>query len=82
MCADSETFDGYFNKYQNCGIILSEAAIVAFHKIKSILSHVVKLSPIVSNKYLCLAVDASSIGVVSVLEQIVDGQWKPIIFFF
>lgn len=62
-----------FTNVKNCDI-----ALAAFHKIKSVLSHAVKLSRIVSGKELC----ASSVGVGAVLQEKIDDQWKTISFFF
>lgn len=61
LCPGIKTFKRLFNKCQN-NIFVSYHAQAGLYKIKSILSHMVKLSHIESGKGLCLVGDASSIG--------------------
>lgn len=81
MCAGYKTLDRYLTDVKNCDIVLSDEALAAFHQIKVLLSRAVELSRVVPGSELCLAVDASSIGVGAVLQQKIDDHWKPISFF-
>lgn len=66
---------------RKCDIVFSEHAVEAFNKIKAMLQETAKLSHIQPNQELCLAVDASAIGIGAVLQQKCDADWKPISFF-
>ena len=61
---------------KKCDIVVSGDALSAFSKIKAALAKL--LNYLMS---LCLAVDASAVGVGAVLQQNVSGSWKPISFF-
>eukprot|EP00794_Sanderia_malayensis_P001258 gene1258-biopygen485 len=60
---------------------LSENALAAFQGIKSALATATMLvHPSPTDPY-CLMADASNLAVGAVLQQHIDGQWKPISFF-
>lgn len=61
--------------------IFSDPALVEFQEIKLALSHAVKLSNIVTDCELCLALDVSFQGIDVVLQHSIDGDWKFIYFF-
>ena len=66
---------------KNCNVTLSPEATRAFGKIKKMLADATNLSCVVPAAELCVACDASSQAVGAVLQQNVDGHWKPISFF-
>ena len=66
---------------KNCEITLSEEALAAFNKIKTVLTNATNLSFVQSDTELCLACDASDRAVGAVLQHRVDNAWKPIAFF-
>ena len=66
---------------KNCKITLTDDALSAFHKIKLVLSNVADLSFVSSKSELSLACDASDHAIGAVLQQKVNGEWKPTAFF-
>ncbi len=60
---------------------MSDDALSAFSKIKTVLAKTTELSHVLPDVDLCLAVDPSAVGVGVVLQQKVSGSWKPISFF-
>ena len=66
---------------KNCDIVLSFPALTAFKKTKNILSKSKRLSYVVPGNQLCLAEDASSIGVGAFLQKRVDDHWKLVFSF-
>ena len=61
--------------------VWDEACDLAFQAIKRMLSEAVMLVHPQSNAPTCITTDASNSAVGGVLEQFIDGQWKPISFF-
>ena len=53
----------------------------AFQKAKTILADAVQLTHPVKNAHLALTTDASQVAAGAVLEQKVQGQWRPLAFF-
>ena len=66
---------------KNVSITMSEEAEAAFRRVKEMLSDATRLSHIQHNRELCLAVDASAIGIGAVLQQECHSGWRPISFF-
>ena len=62
-------------------IVVSGDAQSAFSKIKAALTKTTELSHVFPGVELCLAVDASAVGVEIVLQEKVSGSWKPISFY-
>lgn len=65
---------------KNFDSVLSKPATGTFHKIKSVLSNAIKLSRIVADKEVCLAVEVFSIAVGVVLQQKIDDQRNQFLF--
>lgn len=68
-------------KERNKVINLSDDALCAFNKVKSVLAEATLLVYPDPGAPLCLTVDASDAAVGGVLQQHVEGIWKPIAFF-
>ena len=68
-------------KKKNQPINLSDTELTAFNEIKSALSRATLLTHPRTDVPLCLHTDASDFGVGAVLQQFIDGEWKPISFF-
>lgn len=69
------------SKVKNKPIQLTESQLTAFENIKSSLASATLLLHPVPNASLCLMVDASDFAVGGVLQQWVNGQWRPLSFF-
>lgn len=65
----------------NTKISWTQEAIAAFENCKQDLANAVTLTHPVSEAPLSLTVDASNVALGGVVEQYVDGQWKPLSFF-
>ena len=68
-------------KKKNEPINLSDTELTAFNEIKSALSRATLLRHPRTDVPLSLHTDASDVGVGAVLQQFVNGEWKPISFF-
>jgi hypothetical protein len=62
-------------------LILTDAARVAFTKIKDSLAQATLLVYPISSAPLSIAVDASDLAIGAVLQQLVSGSWQPLSFF-